>query len=236
MSTDAGFHQAVQIAKANPELRVGAYLVLNETRPLSDPAQIPCLVRKGGAFHDSPNQLALTWLSGKLSSSEIMNEWWKQLERTARALGTVSHLDSHKHVHLFPPALKVMIQLAKEFGVPRVRLPMESISGVWLRRFPSGLVLWILCLAARRRLDEAGLVYADRFYGFVHSGKMTAQLISAATEAAGAGGHTEIMVHPAVVTEHVRVLQQRFSWAARYQFEKELEALIVLRRGSGWSD
>lgn len=224
MATGDAFDEAVALAKRLPRLGVGVHLVLNETRPLLDPVHLLGITRSDGAFHDSFMPVVRLWLAGRLDQEAVLAEWHAQVRRVKDAGISITHLDGHKHVHLLPPLLEATIRLAREFGVSYVRLPLEALSLNALRRGPAWLVLWVLGRRARRRLLEAGLSCTNHFVGFGTSGRITADHLRRAINEAPTG-ITEIMTHPAVITPAVEVLQRRFDWAARYQFEGELAAL-----------
>lgn len=219
------FLPAVELAQRLPSLQVGVHLTLNEGRPLLPPGELPNLARPDGHFHDELVPLLLLWLRGGLYTVEAQAEWQAQIESALAAGIHLSHLDSHKHVHLFPPLLQAIVELARRYAIPYVRLPLEP-AGNALRRGPAGLVLWSLAHRGRRILRVAGLAFADHFVGFGASGAMTLPRLR---QAVGAHPHgkVEIMVHPAVVTPAVATLQARYAWAARYRFEEELEALCA---------
>jgi predicted glycoside hydrolase/deacetylase ChbG (UPF0249 family) len=156
-------------------------------------------------------------------------EWRAQLEVALRADVPVSRLDSHKHVHLFPPLWDAFLALALEYQIPYVRLPLERFSSLALRRLPFWSAMWLFGLRARSRLRGTGLAYAQRFWGFTVSGAFTRPRLEFALQRPAARGLTEIMVHPARLTPQVEVLRKKYAWAAQYQFEEELAALIGLR-------
>jgi predicted glycoside hydrolase/deacetylase ChbG (UPF0249 family) len=219
-----GFGQAVELARGLPGLGVGVHLTLHEGQPLIPSASLPNLTRPDGAFHDEPLALARLWLQGKLSQQEALPEWRAQVQRALKAGIAITHLDSHKHIHLFPPLLGAIIQIAHDYQIPYVRLPLDASA---LRRGPSGWMLWALALRARPRLRAAGLRFADHFLGVGSSGAMVHEKLAAAVQGASQG-LTEIMVHPAVITPAVAELQKRYRWAAVYRFEEELQALCSL--------
>jgi predicted glycoside hydrolase/deacetylase ChbG (UPF0249 family) len=228
LTNGEAFGEAVQLARRLPELRVGVHLTLNEGRPLIAHDLLPGLTDRDGVFYDEVSDLARLWLSGHLKVAEAMAEWRAQIERPLQAGLVLNHLDSHKHVHVFPPLLDAMVRLAQEYQVGYVRLPLEAWNKDSLRRGPQGLILWVLARRARRRLRAARLRFADHFVGISLSGAMTARDLRQAV-AMARPGVTEIMVHPAVITPAVAALQQRYRWAARYRFTEELEALCSLQ-------
>ena len=223
LTNGQAFRAAVEISQRLPDLGVGVHLTLNEGRPLRTPDHLPNLTRADGSFHERLGTIESLWLRGRLLTEEVLPEWRAQIQRAIEAGIQVTHLDSHKHVHMFPPVLDAFIELAREYQIPYVRLPLEKISLSAFRRGPAWLGLWLLARRARSRLTKATLRFADRFIGIAASGSMTAPLLARAV--ASCEGVTEIMVHPAVITPAITELQESYGWARRYLFEEELHAL-----------
>ncbi len=229
MTTTPGFKQGVEISKAQSNLRIGVHLVLNETMPVLKPAFLPGITRPDGQFRESIREVIGLQLRGLLKKDLVIHEWRAQIEKALMAGVSVSHLDSHKHVHLFPALLECVITLAKEYNIRYVRLPFEPPSRKSIRRIHFLAPMWFFCLTAKIKLDQYKLQYADHFEGFTHSGEMTQDRLSKALQLARPGKTIEIMVHPAKLTRQVRHLQKKYKWASQYQFERELKALISLR-------
>jgi predicted glycoside hydrolase/deacetylase ChbG (UPF0249 family) len=213
MANGDAFDGAVDLARRRPTLRVGMHLTLSEGCPLLPAGALPSLTRPDGTFHDSVVPLLAAWLRGRLARArdEALAEWRAQIDRAIAAGIRPSHLDSHKHVHMLPPLCDAIVELAKDYGVPYVRLPLERLSASVAPRAPGWLPLSGFALAARARLRKAGLAFADRFVGFGTAGRMTPARLARAI--AHAGPDAEIMTHPAVVTDGVNALRRRYRWA-----------------------
>ena len=102
--------------------RVGAHLVLTEGVPLTT------RMRRSSRFCDGEGrfrgQSALRRLL-RLSSDErglVAGELRAQTDRMRDHGLTIAHLDSHHHVHIQPALSPIVIHLARELAVPRVRL------------------------------------------------------------------------------------------------------------------
>jgi hopanoid biosynthesis associated protein HpnK len=139
-----------------------------------------------------------------------------------RATGlTLDHVTAHKHFHLHPSILSAIIELAKEFGAPSVRAPLEPRA--ILKRIDdarpglSASGLAPLARLQRTRLKRAGLSAPDQVFGLAWSGAMTQTrlvgLIANLPE-----GVTEIYTHPATASGFVGAAQG-------YRYEEELAAL-----------
>lgn len=221
------FDEAVEIANKLPSLCVGVHLSINEGRPVTSALDLPHLTGSNGEFHDDLKPLVLKWLSGNLLTEEVVKEWRAQIDRAISSGIHISHLDSHKHVHVIPPLLDAAILLAKEQQVPYLRLPLDLGS---FNRGPMGAVLWLLALRARRKLREAGLEHANRFVGIAYTGAMVRSRLQAALDSAGYGV-TEIMMHPALPTSSFIQFKERYPWANWFKFEEEFDALCNCKLG-----
>jgi predicted glycoside hydrolase/deacetylase ChbG (UPF0249 family) len=219
------FDEAAEISHQLPGLGIGIHLTLNEGIPLLNARLLPHLARPDGSFYDGLKPLVWFWATGRLSTQEAQAEWRAQIERALDSDIKPAHLDSHKHIHLFPPLLQAIINLAREYHIRYVRLPIERASIRSLRRGPAWLILWTLGQRARIAMKAAGLIHANNFIGFSASGAMVKDQLAHAVRSAEPG-ITEIMMHPAVITPAVAHLQRRYRWAARYRFEEELAALM----------
>jgi predicted glycoside hydrolase/deacetylase ChbG (UPF0249 family) len=102
--------------------RVGVHLVLTEGVPLTDP------IRRLRRFCDGDGVFRL-WRGAerayRLGSDEreaVAGELRAQLERARGSGVRVAHVDSHHHVHTEPAIAGIVVALAREHGIPRVRL------------------------------------------------------------------------------------------------------------------
>lgn len=213
--------------------------------PASRPSQpgrtgLGALLRSDGAFHDGLGAVVGSYVRGRLDVGAVGREWRLQIERVLDAGLSLTHLDGHKHVHLLPPLLALTIELAREYGVPYVRVPLEAPSlalGAAPGRVPGWLVLSRLAQKARARVRAAGLETSDHFVGFARSGAMTRERLLDAVAKARTG-LTEIMVHPALRSAQFAAVLGGYAWARSYRSEDEAAALCddtlraALRSGS----
>ena len=126
---------------------------------------------------------------------KVYDEAAAQVRRIIAAGIRPSHIDTHKHTHLFPPVLEAVAQVAGEFGIPWVRRPFDfGVSrgaGVAKQAVAAGMKL----MRPRFAKTLAGLRTTDYFAGFRITGRLDeASLIE--TLQGLPKGLTEFMCHP----------------------------------------
>ena len=116
-------------AVAAPGHAVGVHLNLTLGAPLTEP--IPRFCDGDGRFVEWRRESGLLRLTNE-ERDGVEREWRAQIS-SARELGVdVAHLDSHHHVHTEWPLGSIAIRLARELGIPRVRLARNCGPGLGL--------------------------------------------------------------------------------------------------------
>jgi len=196
--------EAVAIAKRTPSLGVGCHLALVDAAPALAPPDLPTLA-PGGRFRATWGAFIRDAVAGRIRSIEIERELEAQIERILAAGVTPTHLDSHKHVHAYPPVFAIVARLARAYGIGAVRVPCEApalrlawryIRGRGARRQAlENLALAPWCARDRRLLEAHGLPPAPAFLGRVLTGRFTRESFSALLASAPVGT-SELMMHP----------------------------------------
>jgi predicted glycoside hydrolase/deacetylase ChbG (UPF0249 family) len=133
-------------------------------------------------------------------------------------------------MHLHPRILPVVVRLAREYGIPALRLARED----WLTtltlapdrplaKVAQGLIFTWLSRRARRRAEAAGLVCNDHLFGLCHDGRMTEEHLLGLVPRLKPGV-TEIYLHPALYAD-----EELRRWAPGYRRQEELAALLSPR-------
>jgi hopanoid biosynthesis associated protein HpnK len=122
MANGGAFAEAVALAKTVPNLSVGCHVVLIDGEPLVEPRKVPSLTASR-KFRDGMKAFAARALAGKIEAAEITAEVTAQIRKIQSAGLAVSHVDSHKHTHLFPRILRPVLRAAADCGVRAVRNP-----------------------------------------------------------------------------------------------------------------
>lgn len=180
MVTGSAFAEAVELAKAQPRLAVGLHLVLACGRSVLPADQIPHLVDAAGNFSNQPEAAGLYYHFNAAARRELRLEIRAQLTKF-RATGLpLSHVDGHVHVHLQPVVMHHLAQLATEFKIRFVRLPLEDLRASlqadhsdWVTKVLLSLVYAGLRRYGARVLRSHQIRFVDRVYGLLQSGRMT---------------------------------------------------------------
>jgi predicted glycoside hydrolase/deacetylase ChbG (UPF0249 family) len=127
MANGPAFEDAVSIALANPSLGVGCHIVLTDGTPVSPPKAIPSLLGPDGKnFRPSLVSFLAAILLGRVNEAEISLEAAAQIQRLQQAGIHVTHIDTHKHTHMFPAVARPVLLAAEAAGVHAIRNPFEE--------------------------------------------------------------------------------------------------------------
>ena len=179
---------AVARARRLPSLRVGLHLVLADgpaTLPASD---IPELVGPDGRFGDAMVRDGFRFFFLPSVRRALAREVRAQFEAFAATGLALDHVNAHKHFHVHPTVLSLVLSIGREFGLRAVRLPFEANAPWWLKP-------WIGLM--RARLSRAGIAYNDYVVGIEHTGGMDEAAMLEALARMPAYGVGEIYSHPA---------------------------------------
>lgn len=226
MAGSAKFQEAVDFASRVPRLSVGCHVLLVDASPVLDPQQVSSLVAGNARkpkFRDNLTSFAGVAITGGLEEEQIEAEISAQIRKLQSVGIRVSHLDSHKHTHMFPVVFRPMLRAAKACAVAAVRNPFEPLflAGTrnWKRRFQLGIVKSFQT-AFRKALDDFGLRTPDGCVGVVATGGLTAdtfrQLIENLPE-----GNWEFVTHPGYNDAELDLIKTRL----RHSRENELAIL-----------
>jgi predicted glycoside hydrolase/deacetylase ChbG (UPF0249 family) len=128
MVTGAGFDDAVALALANPSLGVGCHIVLTDGTPASDPADIPSLLGPDKKnLRPSLIDFVQALLRGKIREEEMEREALAQIHKLQQTGISITHVDTHKHTHLFPGVARPLLRVMERSSVTAIRNPFEPV-------------------------------------------------------------------------------------------------------------
>ncbi len=180
MACGARFDEAAVLAKEVPRLSLGCHVVLVDGQPISRPSNVSTLLMTGEPAHflNSLLSFAARAASGKLDEGEIEAEVTAQVRKLQWAGVAVSHLDSHKHTHMFPVVLRGMLRAANNCGIRAIRNPFEPLVFARLGGLKRNFQLRMMSgfrRNFRRALDHAGVATPDGCIGVAATGGLTEQ-------------------------------------------------------------
>ena len=230
MANGPEFDHAVRLSLAVPGLSVGCHVVLVDGLPVLEASQVPSLMGKSRdeqGFRRSWTGFAAAALSGVLVAGEIEAEATAQICKLQAAGIAVSHLDTHKHTHIFPQVLRPLARAAKACGVRALRNPFEPLrAALWVKR-PN---LWMRWLGAgaldgfaqhfRRVVKAADMLMPDGAAGVVATGALDDQLLADILQHLPPGSW-ELVCHPGYADAQL----QRVHTRLRASREQELRIL-----------
>ena len=192
------FRDAVALIKTTPSLDVGIHLTLVEERPVLPPQTIPSLVDNTGRFRKSAQLFFVDYLKGKISMQEVKMEFHAQAKKILDQGISITHIDSHQHIHILPKVANITVELAEEYGIKHIRYPKEDmefrkiLSTREIKRFVQQIGVNFFCLYSRNRLKNYSL---DHFFGFYDGGRLDKEKIIDILRKMGRGT-SELMCHP----------------------------------------
>jgi chitin disaccharide deacetylase len=231
---------AVRRARELPQLRVGLHLVLADGFAVLPRKQIPDLVDEHGRFGDGMGLDGVRYFALPSLRRQLEAEIRAQFAAFARTGLVLDHVNAHKHFHLHPTLLRMIVRIGREFGMTAVRVPREPLwysSGRGAGAGGGGhgrggprlgpmaanafLLPWVGLMKARLR--AGGIAFNDQVFGIAGTGRLDEEALLDIL-ANLPDGVTEIYLHPAVDTEAPIA-----STMSEYRHSAELAALLSSR-------
>lgn len=218
-ATGRELDHAAELLHDCPALDVGVHLTLVEDRPLSDPERIPTLVTRDGTFLPSYRRFATRYALGRVSIPEVERELRAQIERVLAKGLSPCHLNGHQHVHVLPRVFDVVLSLAREYGIPYVRVPDDHVPvGTAVARRLALAALGRLARRAKHKTRAAGLFANDRTIGVADAGHLDAGRLTRLLREVSSV--TELVAHPGIDRA---LISRSYHW--NYDWDIETDAL-----------
>ncbi len=236
MANGTAFDEAVKVAKTLPGLSVGCHVVLIDGEPVLSVGQIPSLAAKpttpAAHFRDGLKIFAVRALAGRMSADEIAAEATAQIRKIQAAGIDVSHIDTHKHTHLFPSIVRPLLRAAAACGVRAVRNPFGPRLPLRSSRLLARPDLWtrvaevrvLRSFAGRFRnaVEGEGFATPDGTLGIEVTGALDESLFQAIAQSIP-DGTWEFVCHPGYNDADLKAARTRL----RESREVELRVLTL---------
>lgn len=232
MARAAATEGAIELAHATASLGVGCHVVLVDGDPVLPPQEIPSLVdRRTGRLQPTLGAFLQRLLAGRIRSREIETEATAQIALLQSRGLVLTHIDTHKHVHMFQAVLRPVLRAAKSAGIRAVRNPFEPQWSVratahapWLRRAQVNL-LRRLEPTFRRIVAEEGFATTSGAIGVLATGTLDPATLTSLLHHLPPGTW-ELVTHPGYLDAELTHSRTRLL-ASR---ETERNALQTLER------
>ena len=231
MANGAAFVEAAEFAQSLPGLSVGCHVVLIDGEPVLDSQKIPSLTASG-RFRDGLKTFAVRALAGRMDAEQICAEASAQIRKIQSARIAVTHVDTHKHTHLFPQILRPLLRAARDCSVRAIRnpfgprLPLRSSQllsrpNLWTR-FAEVRVLRSFAGKFRDAVDREGFLAPDGTLGIEVTGTLDETLFHAIASSIPEGTW-EFVCHPGYNDADLQAAKTRL----RESRETELRVLTL---------
>ena len=222
MAGGIAFDDAIKISKQLNGFGVGIHFTLANGNPILPPQEIPSLVTAEGTFHADYVAFLKLYMRGKISLSEVRSELAAQLEKILNAGLTLTHFDSHQHLHHMPGIIEIVLDLAQAANIKAMRVAGAKIFDGELKnfgQFVGRLGLGSLAKFAAHKAHKKNFVTPEHFAGIVAGESVNENFLLNLIENLS-DGTTEVMLHPGTDNE---ILRGFCKWD--HDFETELAAV-----------
>jgi len=223
--------EACDVAKSTSSLGVGCHVVLVDGEPVLPAREIPTLVdQRTGCFPSKLTPFLARLFSGRIATDEIEAEAAAQI-RSLKSKGLVlTHIDTHKHTHMFPAVLRPVLRAARAANIRAVRNPFEPS---WAVRATAGAG-WARCAEVsllrnleshcRRIIAQEGMITTAGTIAVVGTGVLDGAAVRSLLSAMP-DGTWELVTHPGYNDADLAKVRTRL----RASRDIEREALAAIR-------
>jgi predicted glycoside hydrolase/deacetylase ChbG (UPF0249 family) len=203
MANAQAFDGTVELSKTLPGLKTGCHVVLIDGVALS--SDLPSLTNGSLRFRSSLKDFALAALCKRIATEEIQRETEAQIHKIQTRGVVLTHVDSHKHTHMFPHVLRPVLRAARACGIRAVRNPFEPLRswprglvlgtpGLWLRSAEVMALQWFAA-EFRKAVREENMLTTDGTVGIAATGKLDQKTLLRILSALPQGTW-ELVCHP----------------------------------------
>ena len=226
MANGMAFNEALQLAQRAPGLSVGCHVVLIDGVPVLEPQKIFSLT-SASRFRDGLKSFAARAIAGRIDTDQVYSETVAQIGKIQNAGVTVSHVDTHKHTHLFPQILRPLLQAARACGVRALRNPfgprfplrssqLLSRPSLWTR-YAEVRILRRFAGQFREAVDREGFATPEGTLGIEVTGTLDETLFRAIAQSIPEGTW-EFVCHPGYNDADLQTAKTRLRESREVEF------------------
>jgi predicted glycoside hydrolase/deacetylase ChbG (UPF0249 family) len=231
MATGPAFDDAITVTHAHPTLGVGCHIVLTDGVPVSPPRSIPTLIGADGkTFRPSLIDFIQALLRGSIREDDIEREALAQLQKLQRAGIRITHLDTHKHTHLFPAVSRPLLRIAERSSVNAIRNPFEQAWSLALGHGSNLRRLQVKLLGSLQKnfradphIRNAQVLTTDGTIGISATGHLDDSSLQQILAALPAHGTFELCCHPGYNDKDLDAV------TTRLRSHRDIERLALLK-------
>jgi predicted glycoside hydrolase/deacetylase ChbG (UPF0249 family) len=202
MAKASATDEAIEMTRATPSLGVGCHVVLVDGIPVLPPREIPSLVDPAtGGFWPTLSSFLTRLFTGRVRVAEVEAEAAAQMALLQNRGVHLTHIDSHKHTHMFPSVLRAVLRAATNAGIHAVRNPFEPEWAVratprssWMRN-AEVLALRQLGPFFRRMIEKENVSTTEGTISVAGTGMLDAAAVRSLLEKLPPGTW-ELVTHP----------------------------------------
>ena len=229
MANGPMFQQGVEMSRSAPRLGVGVHVNLVRGKPISEVESVTHLVDERGLFPGKVASIMHRLLRSPIALDQAEKEILAQIEYVTQAGICPTHVDSEKHLHMYPPLFERLAKAATYHGIRWIRV-VDDNAILWKRKptitqVVKASLLRIFALRCRKKAEAAGLMVTDFFYGVLHAGHMVKEIYDDIFEKTS-GGVTEIVCHPGFEDNNTYVNPEMGPYFLAANRQDELDALL----------
>jgi predicted glycoside hydrolase/deacetylase ChbG (UPF0249 family) len=232
MAGAAASSEAIDFSLNTPSIGVGCHVVLLDGIPSLPTKKIRGITdAHKAAFHPSLGKFLSRLLTGRIPAAEIEAEAAAQIAMLHSRGLRLTHIDTHKHTHMFPAVLRPVLRAARAAGINAVRNPFEP---AWATRAtPNAPLARRLQVALLRHLQpdflrivaEEGFATTDGAIGVLATGTLDALTIASLLNHMPEGTF-ELVTHPGYDGPDLSRTRTRLTASRRIELDALLSASL----------
>jgi predicted glycoside hydrolase/deacetylase ChbG (UPF0249 family) len=219
LSLARGFSRTARWLADEAHLGVGIHLAaIGEDAPILTAREIPTIVDRRGRLAASWRAFLRWEFQRRVDPADVAREFAAQAALVSDLGVTLTHLDTHQHLHLWPSVGRVVIELAAALGVGGLRIPRSRRTG------PTAAIINSLARRLVVAADEAKLATPVASAGLDEAGHLDDSTLGGVLDGFAASGATtaELGTHPGADPDPER---HRYRWG--YSWAGELNLMTA---------